>query len=82
MEHKYNNDFPYFRKLSNDKSFYKIVDDKNFEEVQLIGSKKMHTKHVAEQYPEMLRVQDMINLHEGHFLVLKKEEWDLLFLFE
>jgi len=82
MEHKYNNDFPYFRKLSNNKSFYKIVDDKNFEEVQLIGSKKIHTKHAAKQYPEMLRIQDMINLHEGHFLVLQKEEWDLLFPFE
>ena len=82
MIDKYNNDFPYYRKLSNNKSFYRINDDKNFEEIQIIGSSKRYYKHFAEQYPEMLRIQDMINLHEGHFLVLQKEEWDLLFPFE
>ena len=78
MEHKYNNDFPYYRKLSNNKSFYKILDDKNFEEIQILGSKKNHFKHFAEQYPEMLRIQDMINLHGEHYLNIEKEEWELL----
>ena len=72
MEHKYNNDFPYFRKLSNNKSFYKIVDDKNFEEVQLIGSKKIHTKHAAKQYHEMLRIQDMITVSYTHLTLPTK----------
>lgn len=82
MEDKYNNDFPYYRKMSNNKSFYKIIDDKTFEEIQLIGSSKKHYIHNAKQYPEMLRIHDMINLNEGYFLELTENEWDLLIPFE
>jgi len=76
MEHKYNNDFPIYRKLANNKSFYKITSDKSFEEIQVIGSKKIFYQHEANQYPEMLRIKDMISFFEGIYLELNKEEWD------
>jgi hypothetical protein len=55
-----NTDFPQYRKLSNGKTFYKIIDDKNFEEIQIMGSKRMKYSTVANQYPEMLRIKDML----------------------
>ena len=30
-------DFPQYRKLSNDKVFYRIVDERHFDEIQIIG---------------------------------------------
>lgn len=59
-------DFPQYRKLSNDKVFYKIINDREFEEVQLIGTTaKLH--HItAEKYPEMLRIQDLLSLGEWY----------------
>ncbi len=70
--------FPQFRKLSNEKAFYKILDERNFEEIQLIGSKKILHKTVAEQYPEILRIQDMLNCLNGLFIVFSEKEWNKL----
>lgn len=80
MENKYTNDFPIYRKLSNNKSYYKILDDKTFEEIQIVGSKKNYFKHISTQYPEMLRIKDMISFFENLYLESNSEEWDLLFM--
>ena len=34
--------FPQYRKLVNNKSYYKINSDRIFEEIQIVGSKKYH----------------------------------------
>lgn len=54
-------DYPIYRKLSNQKSFYRIVSSTEFEEIQCIGSARIQTIYKAEKYPEMLRVKDMIS---------------------
>ena len=54
------NVFPQYRKLSNEKSFYEILSDKEFIEIQLIGSRAVVHTVVAHQYPEMLRIMDML----------------------
>jgi hypothetical protein len=67
--------FPIYRKLSNEKSYYKIVSAESFIELQRIGSKtKKHTLN-AMQYPEKLLIQDMIALSNG-YLESKEEEFD------
>lgn len=67
--------FPQFRKLSNEKAFYKIIDERNFEEIQLVGSKKLIYQTYAEQYPEILRIQDMLNCLDGLFIIISENEW-------
>jgi hypothetical protein len=57
--------FPQFRKLSNEKSFYKIVDDRHFEEKQCVGKQVFSLKIIAEQYPEIIRIQDMLACADG-----------------
>ena len=68
-------DFPEYRKLSNNKVFYKILNNKEFEEIQLIGSiAKLHIIK-AVQYPEMLRIQDLLSMQDDWFLVSSEEEF-------
>ncbi len=71
-------DFPQYRMLSNGKSFYKITDDRHFEEIQLLGSKTISHKITAEQYPEILKIQDMLSGHEGFYLEIPAEKWEEL----
>ena len=68
--------FPQFRKLSNEKAFYKIIDELNFEEIQLVGSKKLFYQTYAEQYPEILRIQDMLNCLDKLFIIITEVEWN------
>jgi len=56
--------FPVYRKLSNNKSFYRIDNERSFFEIQLIGKKPFISLTDAKQYPEILRVSDMLNLLE------------------
>jgi hypothetical protein len=70
-------DFPQYRRLSNDLRFYKINSSDVFEELQLVGEKVYHFTINAEQYPEKLRIMDMLNLTEG-YLPSDQAEWDKL----
>ncbi len=70
-------DFPQYRKLFNEKAFYKIIDDRHFEEIQLIGSRKVTHSITADKYPEILRIQDMLNLEYG-YLECVQEEYERL----
>lgn len=67
-------DFPQYRKLPNDKVFYKILDSSHFEEIQIVGSKSFHHLIHARQYPEMLRIKDMLDLLEP-FVLSSEEEF-------
>lgn len=53
-------DFPQYRMLSNGKVFYKILSMNEFIEVQFLGEKKMEFRMKAEQYPEKLKIMDML----------------------
>jgi hypothetical protein len=70
--------FPIYRKLINNKVYYKIVDTKNFEEIKLIGSKVTYSKTTANQYPELLLIQDLIGCAAEYFTTSSQEEWDNL----
>lgn len=67
--------FPQYRKLVNGRAFYKITDNRNFEEIQLIGSKKHFYKVQAIQYPEMLKIQDMLKCQDDLYLIVSEKEW-------
>jgi len=54
--------FPIYRKLSNGRSFYKIISETSFIELQQMGTKVIRYEVNAKQYPEILRIKDMINV--------------------
>jgi len=68
-------DFPQYRKLENEKSHYEIRGDRHFTEKQLIGKQVFIIEIEAKQYPEILRIQDMLDCTEG-FLLSTKEVFD------
>lgn len=67
--------FPQYRKLSNHKSFYKILSDHAFEEIQLVGSKTFNTRTKATKYPEIIRIKEMIEC-VSPFLSSSAEEFN------
>jgi len=67
--------FPQYRKLVNDKSFYKIVNERHFEEKQCIGKQVFSLEITAEQYPEIIRIKDMLACVDG-FVESNEEEYD------
>jgi hypothetical protein len=67
--------FPIYRKLSNEKSYYKIVSAESFIELQKIGTKTRRHTIIAQQFPEKLRIQDMILLVDG-FLSSNETEFE------
>ena len=66
-------DFPQYRKLSNLRSFYRIGDERNFMEIQLIGSKAFRLHFKATQFPEILKIKDMLSCNEPYLLSDKEE---------
>lgn len=52
--------------LSNGKVFYKIVSMDEFIEIQFLGDKKMEFRMKAEQYPEKLRIMDMLAFEDPY----------------
>lgn len=65
--------FPIYRKRLNNKSFYKINSYRNFEEIQVIGTKKEKFTFVAEKYPEILYIKDLIDLN--YCIAISEVEW-------
>ena len=68
-------EFPQYRKLVNDKSFYRIEDERHFTEKQLIGKQVFTLVVEAKQYPEIIRIQDMLQCTEG-FVLSDREVFD------
>ena len=67
--------FPQYRKLTNNKSIYKILSENSFEEIQLVGSSVIRRTINATKYPEIIRIKDMLDCKppfemstEGEFL--------------
>ncbi len=52
--------FPVYRKYKNDKSYFKIINPGLFEEIQLIGAKKIIKQTEAKLFPEKNFINDLL----------------------
>ena len=68
-------DFPQYRKYKNIETYFKIISEKKFEELSLFGSKFVKHSIEAKQYPEMLRIKDMLSCVEGTWEVIEETEY-------
>ena len=71
-------DFPVYRKYKNNKTYFKIIHPRLFEEIQLIGSKKVIKQTEAKLYPEVLFVQDLLLNYKERAEEIKEEEYNLV----
>ena len=60
-----NNQFPLFRRLGTLNVYYKVISNTECTEYKYMGSKILQFNLVASQYPEILRIQDMIACEMG-----------------
>ena len=74
--------FPVYRKYKNNKSYFKIIQPKIFEEVQLIGTKKVIKLIEAKQFPEFVFIHDLVvnysqmadEISEEDYLLIKNRQ--------
>lgn len=57
--------FPQYRKYVNRTTHFKILSEKQFEEISFVGKKGFLETINATQYPEYLRIQDMLACKDG-----------------
>jgi hypothetical protein len=74
-------EFPVYRKLSDNKTFYKIHSPKNFLEIKLMGKFYFRNEIEAKQFPEMLLINDMIKLEVGGWIAIDEIEFEEFYKF-
>jgi len=68
-------DFPQYRKYKNIETYFKIISEKEFEEISSLGNKYVKHSIVAKQYPEMLRITEMLHCEEGIWEIIEANEY-------
>jgi hypothetical protein len=76
MDYK-NTDFPQYRKLSNGLRFYEILSYDEFDELTIMEDKVTLFKVKANQYPEKLRILDMLNDNKV-YIVIDYKQYELI----
>ena len=65
--------YPTYRKYKNNKNFFKIINENEFEEISFIGNKAIIIKHLAKILPDRNFISDL--LHDlGNTSVLSNQE--------
>lgn len=53
--------FPAYRKYKNNKHFFKIINENEFDEISFIGSKVLVQKHIAKILPDRNFISDLLH---------------------
>lgn len=70
--------FPQYRKLDGFQRYYQIRDERTFVEITVMNGKINSTVITAKQFPEMLRIKDML-AQEWNFRMMEEAEIELYF---
>lgn len=68
--------FPQYRRYSHGKTWYKIHSPDKFTEVTVMGSRYIIQEFEAKQYPEKLRIADMLEGMEGTWIIVSEADYD------
>ncbi len=74
-----NENFPSYRKFVGINVWFMIESDRKFVEIKQIGSKFICHTVIAEQYPEILLISDMLECREGRWEKIKDTEFQRVF---
>jgi len=69
-------DFPQYRRRFDNKSFYKFINERTMEEVQLIGEKAFVHMIEATQYFEIVRLQEILDGADQQYFASNAEEYE------
>ena len=66
-------EYPLYRKLSSGRSYYKIISEIEFIEIQFIGSRYLIHNFKISQYPDKLFLKELISLNSPYEKIPKEE---------
>ena len=70
-----NTKFPQYRRYKNGLSYFKILSLTEFEEVKVVGGKRIIHHVVAKQYPEKVFIHDLLFKYEGFAEEIGEKEY-------
>lgn len=73
MNNKQN--FPVYRKYPDNRSFFAIYNENEFEEIKLLGNFYSVHRIKATILPERNYISDMLNLHNNHWVESSESEF-------
>ncbi len=53
--------FPLYRRSKDFKNFYKILNEKEFVQLKIVGSKIRKFHYIVDKYPEIVMIKEMID---------------------
>jgi hypothetical protein len=68
--------FPQFRKYIHAPTCFKIISEQEFEEISFVGKKTFVVRIIAHQYPEYIRIQDMLHCVGGAWEIISEEMYE------
>jgi hypothetical protein len=66
--------FPIYRKYINERHFFKVLDERHFEEIRKIGARTTLSVVAAERFPEIQFVRELIDCSNS--VAITEEEYD------
>jgi hypothetical protein len=69
-------EFPIYRKYKNGKNYFKILNEAEFEELQLVGASVFYKKTTARQFPERLFIRDLLLAYNDMAVASSEEEFE------
>lgn len=70
--------FPAYRRMVGVRRYYKIHSPRAFTEVEVIGSRRLVHEVDAKMYPELLRIQEMLDCTNGVYEAIPSAIWSTL----
>jgi hypothetical protein len=67
--------YPLYRKYSNNKNYFKIISQDEFEEIQVMGNKYSLHKFKASILPDRNFINDMINDYHSNWIEISEKEY-------
>lgn len=68
--------FPQYRKYTNGGSYFKILSDREFIEIQIVGGKVLEHRVMAHQFPERRMIQDMLEMAQKRWETISAIEFE------
>ena len=70
--------YPLYRKYSNNKTFFKVLSQSQFEEIQVLGTKISHQVFTTQILPDRNYISDLIKNDNGHWVMCSENEFEEL----
>jgi hypothetical protein len=67
--------FPVYRKYKNNRSYFKIINPRLFEEIQVIGDKKLVRQVEVRLFPEINFIRDLVFNYKEMAVEINESEY-------